>query len=280
MPTFKGTTHFGYGEYGFSESWYADDTSIASLASMMTALKNLQSTRATGLANGWRIIQYRVVDIDKPGAALTEIVDLTMNYPLSLADNATTCLLARLNGTGSYARSYFVRGIPDKWTEWDDPKGEVVPTEDAVQWFRTYRKMLGELKLGFRSNSKEGIAGTGSTIVAWDTDGLRVKIDTAEELGVVPGQEVLINGMDGGDAEDKKNVNGRKFLVTKVAGTETTLDVFAASFTFYPFFNGGKAFPRRQITVPIAGGEVTGSRSKNVGKVLSTFRGRKAPKAI
>lgn len=280
MATFKGTTHFGYGEYGFSESWYADSETIASLGQMMKALKDLQSTRAYMLANGWRIIQYRVGDIAKPGATISEVVDLTMNYPSSLADNATTCLLTRLNGTGSYARSYFVRGIPDKWTEWDDDKGEVRPTEEAVIAFREYRKKLVSLGLGFRATSKEGIAGTGSTIIDWDTDGLRVKIDTAEELGVVPGDIVRIHGMTGGDSDDRKAVNGRNFMVRKVSLTETTLDVFAASFLTYPNFSGGKAHPQRLITVPVAGGEVTASRSKNVGKVLATFRGRKTAKAI
>lgn len=268
----KGTTFYGWGEYGFSESWYSDSKDAKS---MITSLKNIQGTRMFLMGDGWRILEHVIADVDAPNAGDRELVNLQMDFPSSLSDNPNT-VLACYFLSGRYRRNFYLRALPDKYLVWDQAKAEFTFTPECQQYFWNFREKVKTEKLGFRAVDTEGALGKGFPVDTWNTQNNRLVANVPGVPGEVKaGTPVLFREVTGATAAERSLLNGRVINVAKRDGVEFELDTSAALFPNFDDLGGGRMYPRVKKTVVIDDGEIIGVTAKKIGKVRVTWKGRR-----
>ncbi len=147
MPTYKVDFIFNADRQGWDESFY--QTVSSSDVAIQQAIA-VGQTRVKLLGNQNQIDAIRVSDVDILGDSVVDESLATANIRIGAAtahDLVAVSVLGRATAENKYRRQIWVRGIPDKWTEFDPATGRSTLRETApfiTAWNTWVAQVIGK----------------------------------------------------------------------------------------------------------------------------------------
>ena len=271
MGVFQCSTLFRWGDQGWSEQHFvtASDSSAA-----LALLDKTSIPRDNMLGDQSVIVAIRVSDIAIRGDSLVTNYARGTFVPGGSGDFQSdvpwTAWHCRLEGTDMHRRSWFSRGMPDKW--WVNPSGvspeTLTPPADFLTAFTKWFNVLRGNGFGILGQDKSGnpIRNVVS-VVKDDPSGLmRLTLDGA--IVTQTGKYIRVYG-----GKSIPGLGGKQ-RVAAVPGPTQVIISRAMPTSFYYGFDA-TATALAPIVIPYTRGIVLNIAKKSVGRAFFALRGRR-----
>lgn len=267
MATYKVTFLFNQSRLGWTETHY---TTTSTLLQAQNATFALATKRATLLGQGTIIEAWRISDVDKPRqCSLFTAPALSANEdPTDTAWNGI--LIEVCAGNREYHRNLIIRGVPDRWINWDPTAGQMMVNNVAQQ---RHTGFCNQLKLGWQlrviSKDAPDVNQLPTGALGENGDGF-VTIIIAGTTAKA-GETIRLSGYTGDDAK----ILNRVHKVLKVEANVVTIDVRSAALLNPASDTGGKALHHKIVYRPITDCEMLRPVKRSTGRAFFVPRGRR-----
>ena len=261
------TIFFKQGSYGWTETYFLPTTT---LTNALLKAELLVSLRRALLGDVSRITYVRVSDDEKFRDSLVRVQppDLqTGPAGNGNPDPAYTSLLLRLEGGEEHRRQLYLRGIPDSVIVEPDP-----PIFEAgyTKFFKNFRTELISQGWAFKVIKKP--PAVPAVLITGFITATPPVVTTGAAHNLTTGDNVLIRGVKGFEANNGRGANGRWYVNVLTANS---FEITGRLTPFGAYLGGGEIIKRVYGLIDVTAVELVRVTKRSTGRPFDSPRGRR-----